>query len=77
MGLHEDREMMPYCITAVIENEAGMVITVDSTITSTISEYTYLLRLNKLILWLPLPQALKPLPFSVKQSQPLPAVQIK
>ena len=73
MGLHEDREMMPYCITAVIENEAGMVITVDSTITSTISEYTYL---YKLILWLPLPQALKPLPFSVKQSQPLPAVQI-
>ena len=37
---------MPYCITAVIENEAGMAITLGSTITSTISEYTYLLRLT-------------------------------
>ena len=31
---------MPYCITAVIENEAGMAITLDSTIPSTISECT-------------------------------------
>ena len=31
---------MPYCITAVIENEAGMAIILDSTIPSTISECT-------------------------------------